>query len=363
MQAKYRGGLIVAMVFGVVLFSLFTVFMQVQSLGLSYLKTWQLERHHAVLNGTAYGHWQYRLLSAYLVQVVMMVFQACNIPAYPVSAFIAVRVLQNIAIFSMTAVYYRRLGLSRLHVWLGLSLLAWGMTHVFYNSDLQFSTYSDVICYLAAGLLILSKRYLWIVPLTIMAALNRETSGLIPVMAGMYGYLRTPTSQCEREQDGENFGVEYFRQIGKTLRSRWQQFLKNEPHLFWVMTFSVCGYLIIQWGIRVMLGPRTPFYPEGVHFGVDLLVFNLLHLSTWIQLFATVGFIPLLSMYAAHRWPTSLWAFGVTIVPCWFLIHPFFSVMAETRNFLIPQILVFIPGALFGVCTPPRINANASPAS
>ena len=52
----------------------------------------------------------------------------------------------------------------------------------FDGSDIQFNTFFDVTFYLLAGLCILQKRFVWIVPITLLAALNRETSGLIPFL-------------------------------------------------------------------------------------------------------------------------------------------------------------------------------------
>jgi len=61
-------------------------------------------------------------------------------------------------------------------------LLAFSIKNGFYDNDLSFNTYFDVIFYLSAVLLILKRRYFWVVLLMIPAALNRETSGAIPLL-------------------------------------------------------------------------------------------------------------------------------------------------------------------------------------
>src|SRR6185369_16415152 len=65
---------------------------------------------------------------------------------------------------------------------IGQSILAWGMTHALYDSDLQYSNYAEVFFYLTAALIILYRKDWWIIPVVALAALNRETSGAIPFM-------------------------------------------------------------------------------------------------------------------------------------------------------------------------------------
>ncbi len=311
----------------VVLWSLFTVFVQVRELGIPYLQGRQLNRHTVVLEGTAPGHWQYRLLSTYLVEWTLELFKTLGIPFPIVSAFIVFRIVQNIIIFVLAGVYYDRLGLPDYHIMFGLTCLAWGMSHALYGSDLQFSTYSDMIFYLLAGLVILHSQYLWIVPITILAALNRGTSGLIPFMLGSVG-------------------------VSELLqRKQWD---KNTQKIAGIALTALACYGGIILGLRYSLGPRPPFYPYGVHFGMELFVYNVGRIITWTQVFATVGVLPILALISIHRWPSVLKLFLITIVPIWLLIHSFFSVMGETRNLLVPYALIVVPGALCGLIPPSK---------
>ena len=84
--------------------------------------------------------------------------------------------LQNAALFLLAAFFYRRLGLSERAAACGMAVLAWAIVHSFFNSDLSFNTFSDILFYLIAGLLILARRDMWILPLSVLAILNRETS-------------------------------------------------------------------------------------------------------------------------------------------------------------------------------------------
>ena len=68
-----------------------------------------------------------------------------------------------------------------------------------------------------------------------------------------------------------------------------------------------------------------------------------------MYLLATMGIIPFLALFSYRKWPHELKVFFWLIVPVWFLVHLFASTMAETRLFLVPYALIFIPGALFGL--------------
>jgi hypothetical protein len=77
------------------------------------------------------------------------------------------------------------------------------------------------------------------------------------------------------------------------------------------------------------------------------LLYNLTRTFTWEQLFHTLGFAPLLGLAFFFVWP-SLWQrFFLVLVPLWFGIHAFLSVMGETRLFFVPQAIIFIPTVLF----------------
>lgn len=303
----------------IVLFSILTVYVQVTSLDkpfMAYLEQGlQIQRHNAVLQGTAPNPWQYRILADYLVEGVIQIFRSLDI-SHPVgSAFIAFRFVQNLLIFWLAYRYYRKLNLAPAHALIGMSVLAWGMTYANYDSDLQFNTYFDIIFYLMAGLLILAKRPLWLIALMVFAALNRETSGLIPFLA-------------------------------LALLLPWSTGTKNRNIIIPAAT-SLVVFAIIFACLRLAYPNQSLSVPHGQHMGLELLRYNLFRAITWTQLFATLSIIPALALLAYKKWPAPLQIFFWVVVPLWLLIHPFTSVMAETRVFLVPQVLIFIPGALF----------------
>jgi hypothetical protein len=302
-----------------VLFSLMTVVVQVRALGQAYVEREQWDRHLAIIQQTANAPYQYRVLSAYLLEGTLRVLTALDCPHPVLVAMLEFRIAQNILLFLLAAFYYQTLGCRTVHVLLGLSLLAWGMTHALYDSDLAFNTYSDVIFYLAAGLVLLQKHDGWIIPITILAAFNRETSGLIPFMVVAAHY-----------QD-----LKYAR--------------RNTKPVILVAASALTAYLIVFGGLRYLFGPRPLSIPYEHQPGFDLLRYNLGRPITWMQLFATLGILPILAILSFQRWHPLLRAFFWTVAPIWFVIHAFGSVMAESRLFLVPLALIFVPGTLFSI--------------
>lgn len=307
----------------IILFSTLTVYLQVMALEKPFMyyleQGLQIQRHNAVLQGSAPNPWQYRILANYLVEATIQLFKNLDI-SHPVgSAFIAFRFVQNLLIFALVYFYYRKLGLALPHTLIGMSALAWGMTYAYYDSDLQFNTYFDITFYLIAALLILVNRPLWMIPLMLLAALNRETSGLIPFMA-------------------------------LALLLPWSADSKNRKVLIAAGT-SLVIFAVIFVGLRLAYPNQEISVPHGQHMGLELLRYNLLRGLTWTQLFATLSIFPALALLAYNKWPAPLRIFFWVVVPLWLLIHPFTSVMAETRVFLVPQALIFIPGALFALKT------------
>jgi hypothetical protein len=320
----------------VVLFSVLTVYLQVMSLEKPFLyyleQGLQIQRHTAVLDGSAPNPWQYRVLADYLVEGAIRLFQNIDIPHPVASAFVSFRFLQNLLIFGLAYLYYRKLKLSPVHALVGICLLAWGMTYAYYDSDLQFNTYFDIIFYLLAGLLIVVDKPVWIIPLMLLAALNRETSGLIPFMTLALILPSRRDAGLRRERSAE--------------RTVWKKDSKKQKTVITAaVSLAIFGCIFV--GLRLMYPHQEISMPYGHAMGLDLLRYNLFRTITWSQLFATLSIVPALALLAYKKWPPVLRIFFWVVVPAWFLIHPFTSVMAETRVFLVPQVLIFIPGALF----------------
>ena len=77
------------LVFCALLFSLFTVFVQVTRLSLAYLQTDQLDRHLRIVEGVARSPYQYRVLSEYIVEWIIRAYTALDVPHSVISGFIS----------------------------------------------------------------------------------------------------------------------------------------------------------------------------------------------------------------------------------------------------------------------------------
>jgi hypothetical protein len=278
------------------------------------------ERHDAVLDGTVGDPWRYRLLSDGGAEGALRIADALGFSQPAVVGFLGFRVLQNLAIFALMWLFLRRLGFGWYERLFGLGLLAWGFTQALFHQAMSFNTYGDIAFYLAAALLILHRRWWWVVPLTVLAAINRETSGLIPVML-----LAMAWPLGWRSEEGR-----------RALR---------------IGAVALVAFGATYGIVRLAVGPSFFIVPNGQDPGAELFEYNVARGMTWDFVFQTLNILPLLALLAWRRWSPELKAFGVAIAPAWIAIHVFTSVLAESRLLLVPLALVFIPGALAGLTT------------
>ncbi len=310
--------------------SVFTVWVQYQGLEsehgvppADFVEHAQLAGHRATLDGVNGDPWRYRLLSEWAAEAAIDGVDAVGVERPVLYGFVGFRVLQNFAIFLLAWALYRRLGLDgRLRV-AGLILVAWAMTQSLKDAGLAFNTYSDVALYLAGGILILEQRYAWVVPLAGLAALNRETSGLIPVMvlavAVILG-LRTPTGR----------------------------------RVALLSLAALAAYGAAYGAVRIAAGPADLILPYGRHPGTELLEYNLERGDSGGNLLRFFTLTPVLALAAIPRWPRELTAMAVAVVPVWSVVHLLGAVIAEARLFLVPYTLVLVPGALLLFSAVPR---------
>ena len=297
------------------LLATFTTHAYVAARGMHYLAEGnQILRHRSIIEGQAGDPWQYRVLSAYLIEGFIHLLNLASVPSSHVLAFIGLRFILDSAIFLAAFVYFRRLGVTLPNALIGILLFAWGVSYSHYDSDLQFSTFFDILFYLLAGIAMISGRTSWIFVITALAALNRETSGLIPFMYLSAGLI-VPAASSRLQVVGR-----------------------------FVLLLAL--YLIVFVGLRMAYGDQTLIVPHGHAPGLALLGYNLFRSVSWWQCLATLSVIPVLACAGYSKWPTHLRVFFWTVVPAWFLIHLVGAVIAETRLLLVPQVLVFIPGLM-----------------
>src|ERR1043165_6728264 len=168
--------------------------------------------------------------------------------------------------------------------------------------------------YFLRAILILDKKYGWVPVLTIPAALNRETSAMIPVLLIAWGWWKVPEERT------------------KTLM------------------FGLIGFFV--WGVTFttlrLYYPNAPLFKigEGILPGWGLFHYNLSVPKTGILLFQTFGFLPVIGVISYRSWHPFVRVCFLFLVPVWIVVHAFTSVWAETRVFLVLLVLVFVPAVL-----------------
>ncbi len=314
---------IVLIILSAILLTWMSVTVQVNSMNKKYLRVREINYHDRVIQGQAGNPYQYRVLGSYYAYNIVQGMRALGFPGPQINGFILARYLQNFILFLLAAFYYRKLGLNVIASLLGVSMLAWGMTLSLYDSYLSYDTYFDIIFYLLAGLIILNQKYYWLIPVMIMAAFNRETGGLIPFMLLAYYFINRLKHPSRKTILGY-FGI------------------------------LLAIYVAVFFSLRWYYGEQQFITAYGHYPGINLIVYNVTRTITWENLVGTLGIIPILALLVYDKWPTSLKGFFWVVVPAWFLIHIIAAILAESRLVLVPQALIFIPGALF--CT--RLNGD-----
>lgn len=275
-----------------------------------------VERHNRMLEGNSefFNPWQYRIFSTYVAEAFYQVLAVVRSSTTKIEAFLLLRVIQNLLIFLAAEWYFRRLGVVNPLLRLtGHLMIGFSMAHSIFQSDLSFNTYFDILFYLAAALVILYERTSLLLVIVPFAALNRETSALIPVML--------------------------LASIRDLNQADWKKVLR---------TAVICGvlFVVVFVGVRYYYGYQKAVGIHGMDSFTDFLNFNLTFKRFYLELIGTLNFIPLIIVLFLARLPWLLRRWFWVIVPAWFGIHLAFSTAIETRLFLVPNILIFIPAFL-----------------
>jgi hypothetical protein len=274
----------------------------------------QINRHERMLAGESefYNPWQYRIFSTLILEGVIRMHRALLSESCPICPYLLLRFLQNIVIFYLCLSYYRLLEIRNpLVIWAGLLILCFTFGNSTFHSDLSFNTYFDVLFYLLAAVLILSNKPYWIIPLTILAALNRETSGLLPLM------VLAPFSTTS----------------------------VNKRNVM-IVTTSLALFALVFVGVRWYFGYQPATSIHGMNSPIEFFQYNITFIRLYPLLFGTLGIIPFVTIWGLRKLPLTLQHWFWLIVPVWMIVHLFYSLAVETRLFLVPHTLLFIPGFL-----------------
>lgn len=277
---------------------------------LEYLRVNQLERHVAVLEQRAGDTWSYRVFSAWVVEAWLRMLESVQV-ADVALGFVTFRLVQNALLFALLIHWYSRIGFRADLIVLALTVLVWAMSHSNYGSDLSFNTYFDVIFYVLGMLALHAHALLIFVPLTLVAALNRETSALLPLLP---------------------------------LVLLWEGVSRRK--VAGVVMAGGVIFALVYVGLRVWIGD----VPISANHGVlDLLPKNLTRPLPYFLLLLTYGAIPFLAWVYWNEWADRLKRVGMLVLPAWLIVHLLISRIAETRLFLVPFVIVILPGWLYGL--------------
>lgn len=238
--------------------------------------------------------------------------------------FVGFRFFQDVLVLWLLYVYLSSFVKNETLIWLALIMLTLFLGNSVVDSDLTFNTYMDITVYLCAALVIV--RHLsgwWIVPITVIGALNRETSILIPAL---YFCAKADWKQWPG--------------IGRIL-------FGNAQSLF-ITGLSYVLFLIIFVSIRSYYG-YAPASTWRMAPGIPMLKMNMfspVSVKSYMELFGVFAFLPLWSLLIFRRMQYNLQIFFIVIVPVWFVVHLSSAIAYQTRLFLVPTVLVFIPAVL-----------------
>ncbi len=319
------------------------------------------KRHVAFLEKRSefYNPWQYRVLCPMIIEGMVWVYDHTVDKIYPIEEkihfkvesttgttevtdqlseiakskdaikymiiFVLFRFLEHMFIFLLTYILWAYFIKSNWLIFFGLCFLTLAMGNSVAVADLTFNTYIDNILYLlAACIIVYKKNPWWLIPITIFGALNRETSIMIPFL-----YFVSCTD---------------FRQVN------WKQFRFSSIRLprFSIWALTAIQYILF-FGIFIWIRMYYGYRPQQVWkvpAGLPMLKLNLLStigLKSYFEMIGTFAVIPFIILYKFKRFPYLLKLWFIAIVPIWFFVHLLTVVTYQTRLFLVPVILIFLP--------------------
>lgn len=208
--------------------------------------------------------------------------------------------------------------------WIGLIMSSLFMGNGVVDSDMTFNTYLDIIVYLWAGIVIV-KNYSpwWIVLITVVGVLNRETSILVPVLY-------------------------FMAQINWNAWPSFRKILPNDWKPYAIAAISgvmfVALFIVIRWYQGYQ--PQSSWRVEAGWPMLKLNLFSSVSIKTYMELFGIFAIFPLWTFFVIRDSNRYLKIFFWTLVPVWFGIHFVAAIAYQTRLFLVPTLLVLLPGVL-----------------
>lgn len=238
--------------------------------------------------------------------------------------FLVFRFLQNATLLVLCFYYFSLFVRSKPLIVFGLMVATLFMGNSVVDSDLTFNTYMDITLYILAGIVIVKGFHpAWIILLTFIGILNRETSAFIPVI--------------------------YF--FSKFKWSSWPSIpalIKDNGKVILITSVSAICFLSLFYLIRLYYGFQ-PVSSWRVSPGWPMLKLNLfsaVSIKTYMEMFGVLGLLPIWMLLVFSKVNIHLKRFFLILVPVWFALHLAGGIAYQTRLFLVPTLLVFLPAVL-----------------
>lgn len=336
------------------------------------LKTY--ERHRAIIERRSefYNPWQYRILTPYIIEGILWLYNSSVDKLIPISksdtvkisdtsgltnetkefvtlmnnpsakkymiVFILFRFIENATILVLCYVLWKHFIKSKWLLFFGINFLTLAMGNAVTVADLSFNTYLDIILYLIAAIAILNKwNPYWFIFLSILGALNRETSILIPALL-LFSNVNYVTEKSNRNR----------------------LFELPQSKVIIAFIISIAAFLIIFILLRLHYGYR-PQQMWKVPAGLQMLKLNLLSsvgIKGYFELLGTFGLIPFAILLKFNTFPTILKKWFLIITPVWFSIHFILVVSYQTRLFIVPFVVCIMP--MFLILVERSLNSKQS---
>ncbi len=193
------------------------------------------------------------------------------------------------------------------------------------DSDFTLHTYINCVLYLLGALIIISRKNDWyIVVLTIIGAFNRETSILIPFL-----YFTTNINWSVWKENN------LFTNLLSIVKSK---------HFLITIISGIC-FIVISVAVRIYYG-----YEEQTQWkvpaGIPMLKLNLLSaisIKSYFEMIGVFSVIPFIILYKFKQTSEILKIWFFSLVPIWFIAHLSLVVAYQSRLFLVPTLIIFLP--------------------
>lgn len=323
------------------------------------------ERHRAVIEKRSefYNPWQYRILCPYTIEAMLWVYDHTVDKIFPIEEkfhfniestsgtndetdqfvklmqtpgamkymilFILFRFMEHFFIFYLVWRLWSYFVQSKWLIFFGINFLALSFGNAVTAADLSFNSYMDIIFYLlTANIILYKKNPYWLLLITPLAALNRETGMLIPAL-----YFISQT-------DLSNFSLKKFNisSIAFPAKNVWILTIIN--YIFFISIFI---------GLKIYFGYR-PQQMWKVPAGLPMLKLNLFSavaVKAYMELAGTLALIPLIIVYKFRVFPPILKKWFLFLVPVWFAVHYVSVVAYQPRLFMVPMAMIMMPMILW----------------